>query len=192
MLDTHTFMQQKSDPHKPHMLVISCTMHMLPTWSVCCSSSLECSALLSQESCCWLHTGPKDASSHAAMPAARSDAVAEALLDCCAVLLQRCPAQSGKQLLELMDRFASIASLGSHAAAEEVCTAIPYTCAGVLVCPDSGSVLCMSASYPRRAWNLSGRSKGSIRKIVVDGSSSTPYSPQLSSSQSASSRPAIS
>lgn len=88
------------------------------------------------------------------MPAARSDAVAEALLDCCAVLLQRCPAQSGKQLLELMDKFASIASLGSHAAAEEVCTATPHTCRRA-VCPASGGVLCMSALYPRRAWNLS-------------------------------------
>ncbi len=55
------------------------------------------------------------------MPAAGSDAVAEALLDCCAVLLQRCPAQSGEQLLEMMDTYAGIVSLTSSTAAEEVC-----------------------------------------------------------------------
>lgn len=54
------------------------------------------------------------------MPATRSDAVAESLLDSCTLLLLRCPAQSGEQLLELMDRFASIASLSSNSAAEEV------------------------------------------------------------------------
>ncbi|DBA77508.1 hypothetical protein WJX77_009976 [Trebouxia sp. C0004] len=64
--------------------------------------------------------GAKTASSEVSMPAARSDAVAEGLLDCCKVLLLRCPAQSGEQLLELMDRFASIASLTSSTAAEEV------------------------------------------------------------------------
>ncbi|KAL0049229.1 hypothetical protein WJX82_009193 [Trebouxia sp. C0006] len=63
--------------------------------------------------------GTKTAS-EVSMPAARSDTVAESLLDCCTALLLRCPAQSGEQLLELMDRFASIASLNSNTAAEEV------------------------------------------------------------------------
>ena len=67
-----------------------------------------------------LYTGAKTAPSEVSMPAARSDTVAESLLDCCTVLLLRCPAQSGEQLLELMDRFASIASLTSSTAAEEV------------------------------------------------------------------------
>ncbi|DBA68248.1 TPA: hypothetical protein ACH3X2_013864 [Trebouxia sp. C0005] len=64
--------------------------------------------------------GAKTASSEVSMPATRSDAVAESLLDSCTLLLLRCPAQSGEQLLELMDRFASIASLSSNSAAEEV------------------------------------------------------------------------
>jgi len=65
-----------------------------------------------------MYTGAKTA--EVSMPAARSDAVAESLLDCCTVLLLRCPAQSGEQLLELMGRFASIASLSSNTASEEV------------------------------------------------------------------------
>ena len=67
-----------------------------------------------------MYAGTKTASSEVSMPAARSDAVAESLLDCCALLLLRCPAQSGEQLLELMDRFANSASLSSSTAAEEV------------------------------------------------------------------------
>ncbi len=67
-----------------------------------------------------MYTGAKTASSEVSMPAARSDAVAESLLDCCTVLLLCCPAQSGEQLLELMGRFAGIASLSSNTASEEV------------------------------------------------------------------------
>jgi len=67
-----------------------------------------------------MYSGAKTASSEVSMPAARSDTVAESLLDCCTALLLRCPAQTGEQLLELMDRFASIASLSSNTASEEV------------------------------------------------------------------------
>lgn len=68
------------------------------------------------------NAGDKAASSQVSLPAARSDVVAEGLLDCCMALLQRCPVQSGEQLLELMERFAGIASLTSNTAAEEVST----------------------------------------------------------------------
>lgn len=54
------------------------------------------------------------------MPAAGTDCVAEALLDCCAVLLQRCPPHSSEQLLELLERIAHVVSLPGKAAAEEV------------------------------------------------------------------------
>ena len=77
-----------------------------------------------------MYTGTKTAS-EVSMPAARSDTVAESLLDCCTALLLRCPAQSGEQLLLLMDRFASIASLNSNTAAEEVSKCWPpgmYKC----------------------------------------------------------------
>ena len=54
------------------------------------------------------------------MPAAGTDSVAEGLLGCCLVLLKRCPPYSSEQLLELLDRFANIASLPGKSAAEEV------------------------------------------------------------------------
>lgn len=53
-------------------------------------------------------------------PAAQSDAVAEAMLQCCILLLQRCPVHSGEQLSELLERFVAVASLGKASAAEEV------------------------------------------------------------------------
>ena len=54
------------------------------------------------------------------MPAAGTDTVAESLLQCCSVLLKRCPPHSSEQLLELLDRFANIAGLPGKLAAEEV------------------------------------------------------------------------
>ncbi|KAL3144083.1 hypothetical protein ABBQ32_003877 [Trebouxia sp. C0010 RCD-2024] len=64
--------------------------------------------------------GDKTASSNLPYPAAQSDAVAEAMLECCVLLLQRCPVQSGEQLSELLERFGTVASLGKASAAEEV------------------------------------------------------------------------
>lgn len=54
------------------------------------------------------------------MPAAGTDSVAEGLLECCNVLLKRCPPHSSEQLLELLQRFANITGLPSSTAAEEV------------------------------------------------------------------------
>ncbi|KAL3144835.1 hypothetical protein ABBQ38_001942 [Trebouxia sp. C0009 RCD-2024] len=63
--------------------------------------------------------GDKTASSNMPYPAAQSDAVAEAMLQCCILLLQRCPVHSGEQLSELLERFVAVASLGKASAAEE-------------------------------------------------------------------------
>ena len=67
-----------------------------------------------------VHAGIWAATRGVAVPAAGTDSVAEALLDCYAVLLQRCPPQSSEQLLELLERIGLVVSLPGKAAAEEV------------------------------------------------------------------------
>lgn len=65
--------------------------------------------------------GKESAGGRVFVPAASTDSVAEALLECCGVVLQRCPPHSSQQLLQLLQRFAHIAGLPSATAAEEVC-----------------------------------------------------------------------
>lgn len=67
--------------------------------------------------CC---TGDKVASSKLPYPAAQSDAVAEAILECCVLLMQRCPVQSGEQLCDLLEHFVTVVNLGKASATEEV------------------------------------------------------------------------
>lgn len=55
------------------------------------------------------------------MPAAKSDAVAEAALGTLAALLGRTRLQSGEQMTSLLPRLLPIAALPRSAAAEEVC-----------------------------------------------------------------------
>ena len=67
-----------------------------------------------------IHAGRPSQGSRVFMPAAGTDSVAEGILGCCRVLLERCPPYSSEQLLELLDRFANIAGLPGKSASEEV------------------------------------------------------------------------
>ena len=75
-------------------------------------------------------------------PAASSDAVAEVLLDCCAILMQRCPSQNGEQLTELLARFATVVSLSKATAAEEVCSSVLGPCVPCCCCAQAKLCRC--------------------------------------------------
>jgi hypothetical protein len=72
------------------------------------------------KSSAWV-TGEGQKPLNIAVPALRSDQVAEQALECCAVVLERCPVTNGERLIELLQRFGAVAALGRDLAAEEVC-----------------------------------------------------------------------